>query len=106
MDGWYPHFKQRKTKLYHVLPMSPQAKELLAERTESNRLMFKDLKYSSKLRLSFVDGPSRQVSLSRPHFIPLVTPKTTLLLSHGVDIYTISKLLSHNTWYLRNATRT
>ena len=47
-DGWYLHFKQRKTKLYHVLPITPKAKELLGERFESNPVIFSDLKYSSK----------------------------------------------------------
>jgi hypothetical protein len=48
VDGWYLHFKQRKTKLYHALPITPQAKELLGERLESNRVIFSRLKYSSK----------------------------------------------------------
>ena len=43
VDGWYLHFKQRKTKLYHVLPITPQAKELLGERLESNLVIFKEL---------------------------------------------------------------
>jgi integrase len=48
VDGWYLHFKQRKTKLYHVLPITPQAQELLGEHFESTRVIFHRLKYNSK----------------------------------------------------------
>ncbi|HYF69050.1 MAG TPA: tyrosine-type recombinase/integrase [Ohtaekwangia sp.] len=95
IDGWYLHFKQRKTKLYHVLPITPQAKELLGDRLESNRVIFNDLKYSSKTsielcRWAIAAGISKRITFHSARHT-----HATLLLSHGVDIYTVSKLLGH-----------
>jgi integrase len=94
-DGWYLHFKQRKTKLYNVLPITPQAKELLGECIESNQLIFKDLKYSSKTsielcRWAIAAGISKKITFHSGRHT-----HATLLLSHGVDIYTVSRLLGH-----------
>lgn len=95
VEGWYLHFEQRKTKLYHILPITPQAKELLGERLESSQRIFKDLRYSSKTsielcRWAIAAGIAKKITFhSARHTHP------TLLLSHGVDIYTVSKLLGH-----------
>lgn len=48
VDGWYLHFKQRKTKQSHILPITPQAKEFLADCLGSVQPIFKLLKYSSE----------------------------------------------------------
>jgi integrase len=95
VDGWYLHFKQRKTKLYHVLPITPQAKELLGDHLESDRVIFNDLKYSSKTstelcRWAISAGISKKITFHSARHT-----HATLLLSHGVDIYTVSKLLGH-----------
>src|SRR5690606_35007042 len=94
-DGWYLHFKQRKTKLYHVLPITPQAKELLGERFELNRVSFNDLRYSSKTsielcRWAIAAGVAKRITSHWARATP-----ATLLLSRGVDIYTVSKILGH-----------
>jgi integrase len=94
-DGWYLHFKQRKTKLYHVLPITPQAKQLLGERVESNQLIFKDLKYSSKTSIELCRWAIAAGVAKRITFHSARHTHATLLLSHGVDIYTVSKLLGH-----------
>ena len=93
--GWYLHLKQRKTKLYHVLPITPQAKELLGERFESNRLIFKDFKYSSKTSIELCRWAIAAGVAKRITFHSARHTHATLLLSHGVDIYTVSKLLGH-----------
>ncbi|HEY0656217.1 MAG TPA: site-specific integrase [Chryseosolibacter sp.] len=95
MDGWYLHFKQRKTKLCHVLPITTQAKELLGERLESNQVVFSHLKYSSKTsaelcRWAIAAGVAKRITFHSARHT-----HATLLLSQGVDIYTVSKLLGH-----------
>ena len=95
VDGWYLHFKQRKTKLYHVLPITPQAKELLGERFESTRVIFNHLKYSSKTSIELCRWAIAAGVAKRITFHSARHTHATLLLSHGVDIYTVSKLLGH-----------
>jgi integrase len=95
VDGWYLHFKQRKTKLFHVLPITLQARELLGERHDSNRMIFRNLKYSCKTsielcRWAIAAGVSKRITFHSARHT-----HATLLLSHGVDIYTVSKLLGH-----------
>ena len=95
VDGWYLHFKQRKTKLYHVLPITPQPKELLGERFESTRVIFNRLKYSSKTSIELCRWAIAASIAKRITFHSARHTHATLLLSHGVDIYTVSKLLGH-----------
>lgn len=95
VDGWYLHFKQRKTKHHHVVPITPQAKELLGAPFEVHQLIFKELKYSSKTaielcRWAIAAGISKKITFHSARHT-----HATLLLSHGVDIYTVSKLLGH-----------
>lgn len=94
-DGWYLHFKQRKTKDYHVLPITPQAKELLGERLEAHHLIFKQLKYSSKTAIELCRWAISAGVAKKITFHSARHTHATLLLSHGVDIYTVSKLLGH-----------
>lgn len=94
-DGWYLYFKQQKTKLYDVLPITPQAKQLLGERFESNPVNFDDLKYSSKTSIELCRWAIAAGVAKRITFHSARHTHATLLLSHGVDIYTVSKLLGH-----------
>lgn len=94
-DGWYLHFKQRKTKQFHVLPITQQAKELLGEHKAPDFLVFRLLKYSSKTtiqlcRWAIAAGVSKKITFHSARHT-----HATLLLSHGVDIYTVSRLLGH-----------
>lgn len=95
VDGWYIHFRQRKTKLCHALPITPQAKELLGEILESNRVIFRNLKYSSKTSTELCRWAMAAGIAKRITFHSARHTHATLLLSHGVDIYTVSKLLGH-----------
>ena len=78
-----------------MLPITPQAKELLGERSDAHQLIFKQLKYSSKTtielcRWAIAAGISKKITFHSARHT-----HATLLLSHGVDIYTVSKLLGH-----------
>jgi integrase len=95
VDGWYLHFKQRKTKFYHVLPITQQARELLGERLDSNLIIFKDLKYNSKTSIELCRWAIAAGVAKRITFHSARHAHATLLLSYGVDIYTVSKLLGH-----------
>lgn len=95
VDGWYLHFKQQKTRLYHVLPITPQAKELLGERFESTQVIFNRLKYSSKTSIELCRWAIAAGIPKRITFHSARHTHATLLLSHGIDIYTVSKLLGH-----------
>jgi integrase len=94
-DGWYLYFKQRKTKNYHVLPITPQAKELLGEWSKSDAPIFRLLKYSSKTSIELSRWALAAGVAKRITFDSVRHTHATLLLSHGVDIYTVSKLLGH-----------
>jgi integrase len=85
-DGWYLHFKQRKTKLYHVLPITPQAKELLGNRLESSNVIFNNLKYSSKTSIELCRWAIAAGIAKRITFHSARHTHATLLLSYGVDI--------------------
>ena len=94
-DGWSLHFKQRKTKQFHVLPITPKAKELLGDQADSERLIFFQLRYSSKTtidlcRWAIAAGISKKITFHSARHT-----HATLLLSYGVDIYTVSSLLGH-----------
>jgi len=94
-DGWYLQFKQRKTSQFHVLPITAQARELLGSGAAQNQTIFNQLRYSSKTstelcRWAIAAGVSKRISFHSARHT-----HATLLLSHGVDIYTVSKLLGH-----------
>jgi integrase len=95
VDGWYLHFRQRKTRQQHVLPITPQARDLLGDRLKLDCPIFYQLRYSSKTSLELgrwgiAAGISKQITFHSARHA-----HATLLLSHGVDIYTVSKLLGH-----------
>jgi integrase len=94
-EGWYLQFKQRKTKQFHVLPITRQAKELLGNRSAHDRTIFHLLRYSAKTsielcRWAIAAGVSKKITFHSARHT-----HATLLLSHGVDIYTVSRLLGH-----------
>ena len=89
------HFMQKKTKGYEVLPISEQAYKILGERKGQNDLVFEGLEYSAytndKIRQWVLKaGISKEIT-----FHNFRHTNATLLLSSGVDIYTVSKMLGH-----------
>jgi integrase len=92
-EGWYLQFRQRKTKQFHVLPITVQAKELLRNRSAQDQPIFNKLRYSSKTsielcRWAIAAGIAKKISFHSARHT-----HATLLLSHGVDIYTVSKIV-------------
>jgi integrase len=88
-------YVQKKTKAAEVLPISDQALAFLDERSLDSDRVFKGLKYSAWNNLKLQQwvmqaGISKTVTFhcARHTF-------ATLMLTHNVDIFTVSKLLGH-----------
>lgn len=94
-QGYFIHYKQKKTKGIEVLPISEQAYSLMGERKESNSKVFEGLTYSAYSNKHLYQwigaaGISKDITFHcfRHTF-------ATLQLSKGTDIYTVSKMLGH-----------
>ncbi|QHT71187.1 site-specific integrase [Rhodocytophaga rosea] len=94
-QGFFIHFKQKKTKGFEVLPISRQAYSLLGERKEPRTKVFDGLYYSAYSNQHLYKwlvkaGISKDITFHcfRHTF-------ATLQLSKGTDIYTVSKMLGH-----------
>lgn len=95
VDGWYLQFKQRKTKDFLVLPITMQTKELLGIPRDQHERVFRGLKYSAHTsnilgRWSLSAGIAKKITFHSGRHT-----HATMLISKGVDIYTVSKLLGH-----------
>lgn len=93
--NWSIQFRQQKTGGVENLPISKQAKDFLPVMDNINDRVFKGLKYSAwnnhKLSVWVLKaGINKKITYhaSRHAF-------ATLMLTHGTDIYTVSKLLGH-----------
>jgi integrase len=89
------HFTQKKTNGHEVLPISNQAYLLLGDINPKEDQVFKGLEYSAycndKLREWILKaGISKKIT-----FHNFRHTNATLLISSGVDIYTVSKMLGH-----------
>lgn len=94
-EGYFLKFKQQKTQSEEVLPISKQAFNLLGEPKEPDQKVFNGLISQSRLtdKLSYwvlKAGINKKITFHcfRHTF-------ATLQLSHGTDIYTVSKMLGH-----------
>ncbi|MDR0926425.1 MAG: site-specific integrase [Ignavibacteria bacterium] len=97
LDGeqWRITFRQKKTQnlLYHYI--SQEARELLGEQSDSNKI-FATIKYNAMLsyhlqKWAIKAGISKKITFhcARHTF-------ATLQLTYGTDIYTLSKMLGHS----------
>lgn len=93
-EGHYIRFRQQKTKSAETLPISEQAAALLGESGEDNEQVFKGLDYAFTqcdlpkwLKTSGIKKNITFHSFRHTH--------ATLLLTHGIDLYTVSKMLGH-----------
>ncbi|MCP4521803.1 MAG: site-specific integrase [Cytophagales bacterium] len=88
-------FQQKKTKGLETLPISNQALELMGTPSNNSSLVFSDFEYSSyknKLLAKWIKdaGITKKITFHcfRHTF-------ATLQLTHGTDLYTVSKMLGH-----------
>lgn len=94
-NGYSLHFDQQKTNGVEVLPISEQAVKILGIRSEDSHRVFPGLTYSAqgnKILRKWVreSGVRRLIT-----FHSFRHTYATLQLSHGTDIYTVSKMLGH-----------
>lgn len=94
-DGYVIEYIQKKTSSAELLQISKQAFELLGDRGESNETVFKNLHYSAynnRLLKNWVKeaGITKDIT-----FHCFRHTYATLLLSKGVDLFTVSKMLGH-----------
>lgn len=93
-EGYYIRFRQKKTKGTETLPISGQAFALLGTRGEDAEPVFKGLEYA----FTQSDLPKwlQKAGISKNlTFHGFRHTHATLLLSKGVDLYTVSKMLGH-----------
>ena len=94
-QGYFIHFKQKKTKGVEVLPISEQAFNLLGERKERTSVVFEDLIYSAYQNTHLLKWITRAGITKDITFHCFRHTYATLQLSMGTDIYTVSKMLGH-----------
>lgn len=94
-SGSFIHFRHKKTNSLERHPISQQARKLLGERKQSNELVFINLKYSSHNNKLIQDWVNRADINKHITFHCFRHTYATLLLTEGVDIYTVSKMLGH-----------
>ena len=94
-NGYSIRFTQQKTKGVEVLPISEQAYSLLGERKEPTDKVFEGLTYSAyenKHLYQWIGAAGITKDITFHCFRHAIA---TLQLSHGTDIYTVSKMLGH-----------
>lgn len=94
-EGYFLQFRQQKTKGVEVLPISVQAAELLGERKEPESKVFHGLKYSVHFNNHLKTWVQLAGITKNITFHCFRHTYATLQLSHGTDIYTVSKMLGH-----------
>lgn len=94
-EGWYIRFQQQKTKDFEVLPITKEARELLGNSGKPEERVFTGLKYSSYTNVALARWMMRAGIHRNITFHCARHTHATLLLTQGVDIYVVSKLLGH-----------
>jgi integrase len=94
-NGWKVHFRQKKTDGVENLPINDNARSLLGDRGESEERVFKGLKYSAYSNVALAQWCLAAGISKRITFHCARHTAATLLITSGVDIYTVSKLLGH-----------
>lgn len=97
LEGWHLQFQQQKTKDHEVLPITKETRQLMGEAKEPEGRVFIGLRYSSKTNLALARWLAKAGITRYITFHCGRHTHATLLLSQGVDIYVVSKLLGHKT---------
>lgn len=94
-SGTFLHFRHKKTNSLERHPISQGARRLLGEKSKSHQPVFPDLKYSDRNNKRIQDWVNRADIGKHITFHCFRHTYATLLLTEGVDIYTVSKMLGH-----------
>lgn len=94
-DGYSIEYIQKKTSSAELHQISQQAFELLGDRGEANHRVFKNLQYSA-YNNRLLRNWAKDAGIKKYFtFHCLRHTYATLLLSRGVDLFTVSKMLGH-----------
>ena len=94
-EGGRIHYYQKKTKHLEYLDVSKQSLSYLGEKGTDEDKPFEGLKYSSYFNVSLTQWMLKAGITKHITFHCARHTHATLLLTNGVDIYTVSKLLGH-----------
>lgn len=94
-DGPSIKFRQQKTQGEEHLPISQQALSILGTPGKQGEKVFPDMRYSSFINQHFKHWILKAGITKDITFHNMRHTYATLLLSLGVDIYTLSKMLGH-----------
>lgn len=94
-DGVDLRFFHTKTKSLDYQPINNDALGLMGTRQDDGHLVFEGLKYNSNNNQQIKDWIKRAKIQKKITFHCFRHTYATLLLTNGVDIYTISKMLGH-----------
>ena len=89
------HYYQQKTKNLEYLDISEEALSYLGEKSNDKNKPFEGLKYSSYFNVALTQWMLKAGITKHITFHCARHTHATLLLTNGVDIYTVSKLLGH-----------
>ena len=89
------HYYQQKTKNLEYLDISEEALSYLGEKSNDKNKPFEGLKYSSYFNVALTQWMLKAGITKHITFHSARHTHATLLLTNGVDIYTVSKLLGH-----------
>ena len=90
------HFTQKKTKKVEVMPLSENAKLFLGPKGKDNAVIFPISSHSSSLNRSIRNWVRRSSLTKEICYHCSRHTFATLLITYGVNLYTVSKLLGHS----------
>jgi len=93
--GYYIKFQQQKTKGIEMLPISEQAVIILGKKGKSDENVFAGLTYSAYENKHLYQWIGAAGITKNITFHCFRHTYATLLLSEGVDLFTVSKMLGH-----------
>ncbi|MGI4727588.1 MAG: phage integrase SAM-like domain-containing protein [Janthinobacterium lividum] len=94
-NGYFIRFTQQKTKTVETLPIPDKAFEQLGARGLAEEKIFKGLKYSSYNNEKLSEWVLSAGITKHITFHCFRHTYATLLLTFGIEIYTVSKMLGH-----------
>jgi integrase len=94
-NGHYIRFQQKKTKGSETIPVNNDSIKLLGKRGNPEQKVFKDLTYSAWHNQKLKDWIKSAGIIKDVTFHCSRHTYATLLLTKGVDIMTVSKMLGH-----------
>lgn len=94
-QGWHLQFTQKKTGAIEYLPISNETREHLGPEGNPKDKVFGHLLYSSSTNQKLQQWVQNAGIQKKITFHSARHTNATLLLSKGVDIYTVSKMLGH-----------